>query len=196
MRDIVLSYWNWFAVDLNHDEIIAISAITVAVFTAVLSWVGLKQTRDARVLQRAYLNVKFGGIGSNPEGELVGQVIFINVGHLPAQKFSWLVKLDISGKDWQPPKIRNKDLVGESVIPVGADWPKGSAGPRPDDHFYKGLYLYVWGRATYKDGFRWRKRYTNFCHSYPWEMRETPTGGGVSISTEYACYHQYGNSAT
>ena len=103
MREIILSYWNWFAVDLirpYRDEITAISTIVVAIFTVV------------------------------PQ---------------------------------EPPQ---------------------------------GLFLYVWGRATYRDGFRWRKRYANFCHRYPWEMRETPTGGGVRISTEHARYHDYGNSAT
>ncbi|MGA8962583.1 MAG: hypothetical protein WB475_20485, partial [Pseudolabrys sp.] len=59
-----------------------------------------------------------------------------------------------------------------------------------------GLFLYLWGRAEYKDGFRWRKRRTDFCHRYPWEMRETPTGGGVAISKDYARYHEAGNRAT
>jgi hypothetical protein len=154
--------------------------------------------RDARILQRAYLNVKFGGIQNNSAGQLIGHVTFQNVGHLPARKLHWLVKLSRGGGDWQPPKIKNKELARESVIPVGAEWPQGSNamghgdGPNLDE---TGLYLYVWGRVTYKDGFRWRKRYADFCHSYPWEMRETPIDGGARIDTEYGRYHHYGNRA-
>ena len=199
MREIILGYWDWFVVTLirpYRDEITAGSTFIIALFTIILARVAWKQTRDTRVLQRAYLDVKFGGIRNNNAGELLGHVIFVNVGHLPAQKFSWLVKLSTAGEDWRPPKIKNKELVGKSIIPIGADWPIGSAGiPHPQDSI-RGLYLYVWGRATYKDGFRWRKRYANFCHRYPWEMRETPTGGGVCISTDHARYHEYGNSAT
>lgn len=87
-------------------------------------------------------------------------------------------------------------MEGVSVIPVGSEWPMRTD---PFDHpqeEQRGLFLYVWGRATYNDGFSWRKRRTDFCHRYPWEMRETPTGGGVSISAEHGTYHEFGNRAT
>jgi hypothetical protein len=198
MREIILSYWDSFFTDLirpYRDEITAISMLIVAIFTVVLARVAWKQTRDARILQRANLDVKFGGVRDTPAGELVGRIDFKNVGHLPAQKLRWLVRLDSGGLNWRPPKIKNKDLAGESVIPIGAEWPRGSNGiPSPGDA--GGVYLYLWGRATYADGFRWRKRRVDFCHRYPWKMRETPPGGGVGISAEYAHYHDYGNSAT
>ena len=128
-----------------------ISTIVIAAFAVVLARVAWKQTRDARILQRAYLNVKFGGIQSDSAGELVGHVTFQNVGHLPARKLYWLVKLNRGGSDWRPPKIKSKELVGENVIPIGAEWPQGSKGrldpqdwdvPHQDEI---GLYLYVWG---------------------------------------------------
>jgi hypothetical protein len=197
MQAIILGYWGSFAdfVKQHHDEINAISAVVIAFFTVVLARVARKQTRITRVLQRAYLDVKFGGIGQNTAGEILGHVTFVNVGHLPAQKFSRVVNLSTGGPNWEPPKIQKKELVGKSIIPVGAEWPEGSIGStHPQDA--KSLFVYVWGRATYKDGFRWRKRYVNFCHRYPWEMRETPSGGGISISTKYARYHGYGNSAS
>ena len=128
--------------------------------------------------------------------------VFQNVGHLPARKLYWLVKLNRGGSDWRAQKIKSKELVGENVIPIGAEWPQGSDGiahPQDGNGVYQdetGLYLFVWGRATYKDGFRWRKRYADFCHRYPWQMRETPTGGGVRINAEYRRYHRYGNRAT
>jgi hypothetical protein len=113
---------------------------------------------------------------------------------LPAQEFYWLVRLDSGGSGWSPPKI--KILQGESVIPIGSSWPVGSSALGQPQEDPKGLFLYVWGRAEYKDGFRWRKRRTDFCHRYPWEMREPPTGGGVAISKDYAHYHEAGNRAT
>ncbi|MFY9900274.1 MAG: hypothetical protein WAK67_21130, partial [Xanthobacteraceae bacterium] len=54
----------------HHDVINTISTIVIAAFAVVLARVAWKQTRDARILQRAYLNVKFGGIQSNSAGEL------------------------------------------------------------------------------------------------------------------------------
>jgi hypothetical protein len=67
MREVFLNYWNWFADLANpyHDVIIAISTVIIAAFTVVLALVAWRQTRDVRILQRAYLNVKFGGIQSN-----------------------------------------------------------------------------------------------------------------------------------
>jgi len=198
MREVILSYWNSFFTDLirpYRDDITAISMLIVAVFTVVLARVAWKQTRDARILQRAYLDAGFGGVRDTAAGELVGRVDFKNVGHLPAQKLRWLVRLNNGGPNWRPPKIKNKDLIGYTVIPIGAEWPIGSNGiPHPADA--GGVFLYVWGRATYADGFRWRKRRVDFCHRYPWKKRETSTGGEVSISAEYARYHEHGNSAT
>jgi hypothetical protein len=55
-------------------------------------------------------------------------------------------------------------------------------------------YLYVCGRMTYVDGFN-RRRYLNFCHRYPWDKQETPSGGGFLISEEHGRYHEHGNGA-
>ena len=76
MREVILNYWNWFAdlVNPHHDVINTISTIVIAAFAVVLARVAWKQTRDARILQRAYLNVKFGGVQSDSAGELVGHV--------------------------------------------------------------------------------------------------------------------------
>ena len=187
MREVILSWWNSFFTDLirpYRDDITAISTLIVAIFAVVLARVAWKQSRDARILQRAYLDVRFGGVRGIPTGELVGRVDFKNVGHLPAQKLRWLIRFDSGGLRWRPPKIKNKDLAGESVIPRGAEWPRVS-NTIPDPGDAGGVYLYVWGRATYADGFRWRKRRVDFCHRYPWKMRETATGGGIGISPEH-----------
>jgi len=189
---------NWHelaeAIRPYHEIITALSTVVIAVLTIVLAYVAWRQIRDARILQRAYLDAEFGGIRNNTAGDLVGHVIFKNVGHLPAQKLYWLVRLNSGDSGWSPPKI--KILQGESVIPIGSSWPVGSSPLVQPQEDPKGLFLYVWGRAEYKDGFRWRKRRTDFCHRYPWEMRGTPTGGGVSISKDDARYHEAGNRAT
>jgi hypothetical protein len=124
MREVILSYWNSVFTDLirpYRDDITAISALIVAIFAVVLARVAWKQSRDARILQRAYLDVRFGGVRNIPTGELVGRVDFKNVGHLPAQKLRWLVRLDSGG------------IRGES-IPRGAEWPRVSnAIPDPGE---------------------------------------------------------------
>jgi hypothetical protein len=95
MREIILNYWNSFADLLRpyHDVINTISTFIVVVFTVVLARVAWKQNRDSKILQRDYLNVEFDGIRNNLGGELLGHVTFVNVGHLPAKEFSWLVNL-------------------------------------------------------------------------------------------------------
>ena len=92
MREVILNYWNWFADLVNpyHDVINTISTIVIAAFAVVLARVAWKQTRDARILQRAYLNVKFGGIQSNSAGELVG--------HVPKCRTSASTKIVLSGQ--------------------------------------------------------------------------------------------------
>jgi hypothetical protein len=111
MREIILNYWNSFADLLRpyHDVINTISTFIVAVFTVVLARVAWKQNRDSKILQRAYLNVEFDGIRNNLGGELLGHVTFVNVGHLPAKKFSWLVNLSTGDGVWKPPKIKTKN---------------------------------------------------------------------------------------
>jgi len=189
---------NWHelaeAIRPYHEIITALSTSFIAVLTVVLAYVAWRQIRDARILQRAYLDVKFGGVTTNTSGELVGHVTFKNAGHLPAQNFSWRVNLDSGGMGWTPPKI--KIMEGVSVLPIGSESPMSTGPLAPPQEEPTELQLYVWGRATYNDGFGWLKRRTDFCHRYPWEKREPQTGGGVSINKEYGRYHGYGNRAT
>ncbi len=70
-----------------QDLISALSTGVVALFTAALFWVGWRQIRDTKILQRAYLNVKPLGIVTSTTGDLIGHVAFKNVGKLPATEF-------------------------------------------------------------------------------------------------------------
>jgi hypothetical protein len=85
------------------------------------------------------------------------------------------------------------------LVPIGAEVPQGSGGITPKEvaeaQVSGDKYLYVWGRAWFKNEFN-RKRYVNFCHRYPLErMKPEPQAPGYSISAKFARYHQYGNNA-
>jgi hypothetical protein len=85
------------------------------------------------------------------------------------------------------------------VIPIGAEVPQGS-GPIPLNEVQQAQvsgdkFLYVFGRAKFKDGFDTERR-VNFCHRYPLAMSTPLTpGSGLGILKEFARYHQYGNSS-
>jgi hypothetical protein len=161
--------------------------------TGGLVWVGWRQLQDARVLQRAYVSAALGGISTTTRGELFAHVEFKNVGHLPASQVKSLLKFTASdGGDWSPPHVDDKDLRPAGVLPIGISVMTGSQGIGVPQPWTK--YLYAWGRVTYVDGFG-KSRFTNFCHRYNTEVRETQTGGRLVIRKESGRHHEYGNDA-
>ena len=76
----------------HHNEILALATIVIAFFTVVLALVGRSQRNISKILQRAYVSAEMDGI-RDTTGMLLGHVKFRNSGHLPARKFSWLVKI-------------------------------------------------------------------------------------------------------
>jgi hypothetical protein len=201
----LLMLWN-LALSLSATDWAAIAsavaAAVVAVFTIVLAGVVRRQITDTRILQRAYLNVEPKGIEWSTNGFLVGQVAFKNVGKLPATAFVSVVKkIEVHDADWVTPILTDAALPRRApgLVPIGAEVLQGSGGITPKEVLEAPVsgdkYLYVWGRARFKNGFN-RKRYVNFCHRYPLErMEPEPQGPGYSISAKYARYHQYGNNA-
>jgi hypothetical protein len=196
---------------LTHAEVwTALATIFIALFTFTLGlstrnlWIATRDTakrqeRDTEILQRAYIAAELGGIRNMTDGQLVGHVLFHNVGHLPATNLRDVVKkIEVQDGAWRPPTIPDTELEDHGVLPIGVRMKKGSAGtiypgeaansPIPDKH------LYVWGRITYDDGF-YRRRYLNFCHRYPCDKKETPSGGGFLISEEHGRYHEHGSEA-
>jgi hypothetical protein len=132
-------------------------------------------------------------------GELVGHVTFSNVRHLPAQAFRWRIGPVVvnSDQDWMPPRMDDAELYPETILPIGAHMKMGSPGfwrSQIDNCKSDPKFVYVWGRATYKDGFG-KGRFVNFCHRYNWANRVTPPGGGVRLDPEDARYHRHGNKA-
>jgi hypothetical protein len=174
----------------------------IAWFTVVLAGVGKRQIADTRILQRAYLSAEPKGIEWSADGCLVGEVIFKNVGKLPATEFVSVVKkIAIEKADWKTPILTDADLPKQTpgLVPIGAEVPQGSGGITPKEvaeaQVSGDKYLYVWGRAKFNDGFSC-ERHVNFCHRYPLARKEMePRGDGYTISPKFARYHEHGNKS-
>jgi hypothetical protein len=123
----------------------------------------------------------------------LAHVEFKNVGHLPASQVKSLLKITASDDgDWSPPRVDDKDLRPAGGLPIGIGVTTGSHGIGVPQPWTK--YLYAWGRVTYVDGFG-KARWTNFCHRYNTEVKETVTGGRLLIRKEYGRHHENGNDA-
>ena len=179
----------------------AVATAVVAVFAIVLACVGRRQIADTRILQRAYLSAEPKGIEWTSNGFLVGQVAFKNVGKLSATAFVSVVnKIVVRNVEWVTPIVTDAALRRRppGLVPIGGEVLQSSGGITPKEVMEAPVsgdkYLYVWGRARFKNGFN-RKRYVNFCHRYPLErMEPEPQAPGYSISAKFARYHQYGNN--
>jgi hypothetical protein len=157
--------------------------------TGGLVWVGWRQIQA----QRAYVSALPGGVHTTTQGELLAHVEFKNVGHFPASQIKSLLKFTTSDDgEWSPPPIADKDLRPAGVLPIGISVTTGSHGIGVPQPWTK--YLYAWGRVTYVDGLA-KERWTNFCHRYNTEVRETSTGGIIVIRKEYGRHHERGNDA-
>jgi hypothetical protein len=181
-----------------NAAITAVAAIALSFVALFLAWVGWQQAKLTRILQRAYVSAEARGIWSDMHDHLLAYVIFRNVGNLPASKLSWVIEpVEVTSKrDWQPPATRSV-LVGLSILPVGGSTTVGSARisrQKIDECVGNEKFLYVWGRASYRDGFG-RKRQTKFCHRYNWDARDVPVSGEIHILAKHGRYHELGNEA-
>jgi hypothetical protein len=177
----------------NPMDWTAIFTGLLVIVTGGLVFLGWRQNKDARVLQRAYVSVVTGGISTSTNGKLLAHVECKNVGHLPASELKWLLKFTASDDgDWSPPPVDDKDLRPAGVLPIGIGVTTGSHGIGVPQPWTK--YLYAWGRVTYVDGFG-DSRWTNFCHRYNTDVRETQTGGGSRIRAKDGRHHEHGNDA-
>ena len=146
--------------------VLAASTIGLGVVSVAGIW---RQSKETRILQRAYLSANIGGISpfrtiEEREGHLVvAHVDITNVGHLPARRVSCCVKIAQSADgELTDFPIADQDLSGSYVLTPGAVTRQGSDSITVTA---KG-YVYVWGRMKYLDGFG-TQRTTNFCHRYP-----------------------------
>lgn len=201
MMEVLSRYSNWFVITFikpYHDEITALFALVIAAFAGALVVLAFRQSRDARILQRAYVNVRPAGIHIlGDRDEAVAHVEICNGGNLPATMVKWFIKHDFSSRiDWFTGGIDTRFVAGGNVLAPHAQMTQGSApiavGP---DALRKqnGRYLYIWGAVTYRDGFG-KKRSATFCHRYdcanaPENLRQ----GTVAMSAITARDHRHGN---
>jgi hypothetical protein len=180
-----------FVQDYN-GAIQALAAIIMAAFTFILAIVGHEQVKQTRILQRAYITARRRGIDVTQEGKVIGQLAFVNVGNLPARNFRaavaicWSADPDLSEFEALP-------LGEEVVLPAKTKFPSGTAALRKEDagSFFHatGGYIFVWGRATYTDGFG-NSRWVKFCHRYNCKSPRNDKGG---ISRRYGRHHHHYN---
>jgi hypothetical protein len=87
------------------------------------------QTKDIRILQRAYIAVEPRGIDLTTDVKLVGQIVFKNVGRLPATGFaSFIQGIEIADAEWIAPTLTEADLPeqGRGIVPIGGEIARGT----------------------------------------------------------------------
>jgi hypothetical protein len=143
-------------------------------------------------IERAYLSVEPRGIEIDTKKDVIGQVVLVNKGRIPARKVSLFIRmkwdadgdLDSFGKATMPSTT--------NILPIGAEMPSGtnplSDAERANFENKKG-FLYIWGRVTYEDGFK-QTRWLDFCHRYNCASPRNSEGG---IDQKYGRYHHYHN---
>src|SRR5262249_20448349 len=186
----VTAFWHWTTNDpvSFYTAVLALSTILLWIVT----WRGIRtQSKDTRILQRAYVSVDPGGLTAHRDRDdrLHTTVIFRNVGHLPAQNVRWYGTFggwpETDGKNF--PVKEPGD--GKIVLPPGT-----SSTQRVGTVFTNKLQnsLFVWGIVKYDDGFG-KQRCTRFCHVY--DTKNIINQLGVTLPAENAEFAEYGNDA-
>ena len=116
---VVLPLLHYFGdgwVTITSTIVTATAGSVVAALTIVLANVGKQQVADTRILQRAYVSVEpqgieWSGFVKISTGQFIGQVVFKNVGKLPATDFISVVKkIEVQDAKWVTP-----DLIPHSL---------------------------------------------------------------------------------
>lgn len=149
---------------------LALAVSTIGLWT--VTWLtGRRQSKELRIVQRAYVSVLPGGIERYADGSYhyACNVIFHNAGNLPARNVSWSVnKMMSQNRAEEPPTISH--TAGSIVIPPRGDVTKGDGKGLAQDEILTNLengkqWLYIYGLVRYHDGFS-TDRWTHFCHRY------------------------------
>ena len=194
----------------TEDLIFGYQALDV--FTAVLAaatillmsvtWIGIRnQSRETRILQRAYISAEPGGVSpflprdltAQPTNQtFVGHTGFRNAGRLPARNVRWYTDAEYStDPDYEP--VRFGELTGKNVISPGEAMTQASLEKDIPERYG---YFFVWGKIVYDDGFG-NEQKTIFCHRYNLRRLERrKTGGFFRIRRRYGRHHDKGNDAT
>jgi hypothetical protein len=197
ITDLLMAFWEWTTDDpvSFYTAVLAVSTILLWIVT----WRGIRgQSKDTRIIQRAYLSADLAGINplrtatAQAGGHVVlAHVDFRNVGHLPARNVTWFMHLKVSTSDKETDfPISQNGFVGNNVIAPGSVMKQGT------DHVTvtgTSGFIYVWGQIRYDDGFR-KRRTTNFCHRYNCvTLHKMDSGYGIDVGD--GRYHQHGNDA-
>lgn len=213
-KNILERFWEW-----TTDDPVAVYTLVLAISTIGLwfvTWIGiLRQSREIRILQRAYISAEPGGVSkSESSKECHPNIIIRNAGNLPAGNVRWVIYRETDKNRLRTNLPIDESKVGGLItLTPGAVMIQGGDTIEVGDESHnirreRGLYLYVWGAIIYEDGFG-NPRGTRFCHRYNLiNLRDdgepiTMTGGryagfwlsGRSIDAEYGRYHRYGNDA-
>jgi hypothetical protein len=185
------------------DSYIAFFGGMLFFVTIGLVLVGVRQYRDTRILQRAYLAVAPRGIEPyrSGDGRLSCDVSIQNAGNLPARIEFFFIDRAFSDDD----KLKmfeideqDKQKIGWNyVIPPkgeirkGARWINSAELDAERAKYSTGGagnngWVYVWGQIRYHDGFT-GKRFIDFCHRY------SLAGKSWTIAGKHGRQHEYGN---
>jgi hypothetical protein len=190
------SFWERTTSDPIALFTLVLSFATVGLWAATI-WGIRSQKSDTRILQRAYISVKPGGVTpySGEDDRLACNIVIYNAGNLPAHNVLWGIEATYSADPladcFDVSKIHT---VGKIVLPPKGEFRKG-AKPTTKSSFDRWLadakpdkaWLYIWGRISYHDGFV-GGRYIDFCHRY--NLRGAQ---GYTIPENNGRYHEYGN---
>lgn len=162
----------------------------MAVATAGLVFMAVRQFDDSRLNNRAYIAVD--PLGLSPwrgsEAQILGLVSIANVGVLPARKLKWslCIKMTNDGDATDFPSA--EPLRGDQVV-VGRS--TMTRGTRPAS-VIDAKYCFVWGVVEYDDGYGGSRR-TRFCHRYNCDRNDFRKSH--LIPAHDARQHEAGNEA-
>jgi hypothetical protein len=168
----------------------------------LLAFIAVRQIRDSRSIQRAYLAVLPRGIEPyrSADGRLSCDVLIQNAGNLPARIILFFIDRTFSNDDglkiFEIDEQAKEKVGGNYVIPPkgeirkGAPWINSADLDATRAQYSTGAgnygWIYVWGRIRYHDGFT-GKRFIEFCHRY------SLAGTSWTIAGKHGRQHEYGN---
>lgn len=205
-----LGFWEKVA-----DDPVALFTAFLVASTLLLWWatwrIGVRQSKETKILQRAYVSVEPLGVRLMRDGShLIGHASIKNAGNLPATNLSWWINIKHSttGEEADFPIGQTK---GNIVVAPHSETTRGSDNSLvlPDlltasnagnieRHNENPLFIYVWGVVRYHDGFT-ADRSTQFCHRYNWINRPeivTADNTQYELDKEFSRLHTDGNATT
>lgn len=170
----------------------------MAYFTIILARVGRQQTKDTRILQRAYLATYPFGIQMGTDA--LGSVEIKNNGNMPARHVRYFTALEFSThRHFAPAQaaISDDKFYGDNTLVPGVSMKQSARASVTIDEItrikFEKMYAYFWGIIRYQDGFG-VARTTYFCHRYNARAYVWGDSGHELIAAE-ARLHESGNDA-